>query len=75
MNLAKRNCDIDGYNDPAKLDTLAAAFAEEANFNAAVQTAEKARDLALSSAQNELADKIRSHLELYKASKPLHEQP
>ena len=73
VRLAKRSCELDGEKDPARLDTLAAALAEAGRFDEAAQAAEKAHALALADGQNDFAEKIRAHLELYRASKPLRD--
>lgn len=58
-------------DDPAALDTLAAAYAVDGQFAKAVEMQERAVDLALS--KSEAADRVqgmRVRLELYRAGKP-----
>jgi Flp pilus assembly protein TadD len=69
VQLAQRACELTGYKNPRILDTLAAAYAEAGRFSEAVTTAETAIELAALSGQNELAEKIRDCLGLYKARK------
>ena len=73
LQLAEQACKLTNYNRPDFLDTLAAAYAETDRFEKAVDTAEKALKLALSSGQAKLAEKIKNSLSLYKASKPYAE--
>ena len=49
------------------LDTLAAAYAEAGRFDAAVETAERARTLAKSAGHAEQAQKLEMRLALYRA--------
>jgi len=67
--LAKRACELTDYGQPAILDTLAAAYASAGAFEKAVEAAEKAIELT-SAAEQALAGRIKSRLELYKAGKP-----
>jgi len=68
--LAERSCELTNYQDPSLLDTLAAAYAAAGKFSQAIETAEKALQLAESSEQKELTKKIQNRLILYKASRP-----
>jgi spermidine synthase len=52
------------------LDTLAAAYAAAGRFAEAVAAAERAVPLAESGGQAELARRIQSRLELYRAGRP-----
>lgn len=74
VQLAQRACELTGYQEPAVLDTLAAAYAEAGQFAQAITNAEKALTLASSQGQEELADDIRNRLELYKRERP-YRQP
>jgi tetratricopeptide (TPR) repeat protein len=71
IRLATRAVEITKTNDPVVLDTLAAAYAQNGEFDRAVSTAEKA--LALSSKQEQLAEQIRGRLKLYQVNKPFRE--
>ena len=75
VRLARRACELIDYKEPGLLDTLSVAYAAAGRFGAAVETAEKAVELALSSGRSELADEIKKHLELYKANQPYHQLP
>jgi tetratricopeptide (TPR) repeat protein len=73
LQLAERACELTGYKQAPMLDTLAAAYAEAARFNDALQTAHNAVELALAAGEVELATKIERRMQLYKAGKPFHE--
>jgi tetratricopeptide (TPR) repeat protein len=73
QDLAEKACRLTGHKEAGLMDTLAAAYAEAARFHDAVQTAHKARDLALAAGRLELADVIEQRLQRYKAGKPYHE--
>ena len=60
--------------DPQSLVALAAAYAENRQFDRAVQAATTARQM-LGTAPNELAKRIESHIALYQQQKPFHEKP
>ena len=69
VELGEQACRLTDFKQPLLMGTLVAAYAEAGKFIEAVQTAEKA--IALASAQNnqELAQKNRELLELYRAGK------
>ena len=73
VRLAERACKLVNYEVPETLDTLAAAYAEAGQFDKAVETSEKAMQLALASGEKKLAKDIQSRLELYKAKRPYRE--
>lgn len=75
VSLAERACEFTGHQEPALLDTLAAAYADAGLFSQAVDTAKKALTLALSRGQENLEGAIRDRLELYKAHRPYREPP
>jgi hypothetical protein len=54
------------WKDSARLDTLAAAYAESGDFESAVKWEEKAIGLATEADK----DSCRAHLALYQAGKP-----
>jgi tetratricopeptide (TPR) repeat protein len=60
-------------HQPVVLVTLSVAYAEAGRFGEAVATVEKARQLAGSSGNNELAEKSSQLMELFKAGKPFRE--
>lgn len=65
---ATRACELDGWKNPAYLDTLAAAHAEVGNF----QEAEKWMQRALQNPQ-EHAEILKKHLEVFRSRKPWRE--
>jgi tetratricopeptide (TPR) repeat protein len=66
------NATTQGRN-PVIVATLAAAYAEVGRFPEATETAEKASQLANDSGLPVLAQKIRAHIELYRAGQPLRQ--
>jgi spermidine synthase len=69
VRLAEHACELTQRREPVMLGTLAAAYAADGRFAEAVAIAEKARDAATASGQNEVAEKNRELLELYRAGK------
>lgn len=57
-------------NNPAILETLAAAQAETGDFKDAIITAQDALDIAVKQNNNALADKLKAELKLYQANTP-----
>jgi len=74
VTLAERAAELAGGKDPAVLDTLAAAYAEAGRFPDAVQTAQKALDLATSQNKAPLVNTLRSRIKLYESNTPYHAQ-
>ncbi len=70
IKLARRACELSGYNQPGMLDTLAVAYAAGGDFPEAIKTAERAIELARDMKQEDLAEGIHGRLELYKMNKP-----
>jgi len=70
VKLAIRAGRLTSLPDPSLLDTLAAALAEAGRFPEAVDTAQRAIQLAQSGGQIELAKRIRTRLDLYQAGQP-----
>jgi protein O-mannosyl-transferase len=64
-----------GGNNPATLDTLAAAYAETGQFPAAVDTAQRALVLALAQNNTALAETLRQQIKLFQAGSPFHDVP
>lgn len=60
-------------NFPEILDTLAAAYAESERFSDAIQTAQKALNLARQRNQERIAKDIDERLQLYREAKPFRE--
>ena len=73
LKCARRCVELTGGNNPGYLDTLAAALAESGDFQQAIATAEKARQLAIQSNQNELVPGLEKALALYAQGKPMRE--
>jgi tetratricopeptide (TPR) repeat protein len=71
---AMRACELTSWKHPDKLDTLAAAYAEVGNFDAAIKWAAKAIELSPRGEQKMRAD-FGSRLALYKAKKPYRATP
>jgi tetratricopeptide (TPR) repeat protein len=75
VQLAEAARELAGPENPAMLDTLAAAYAAASRFPEAVATAAKAAELAESSGQAALAARIRARLQLYRANQPYRAAP
>jgi tetratricopeptide (TPR) repeat protein len=69
--LAQRANQLSGGNQPLVLRTLAAAYAEVKRFPEAVETAQKALQLAKSQGNAALGETIESNLKLYQTNTPL----
>jgi len=74
VTLAHRACALTDYTNPKTLETLAAAYAANGQFDKAVHTAQNALQLAVSTNQIDLAHGIRRHLLLYRAHRPYREE-
>ena len=70
VELAQRALQLSGGNEPARLGTLAAAYAEAGRFPEAVQAAQRALALAASQANSTLASTISARIGLYRAGLP-----
>jgi tetratricopeptide (TPR) repeat protein len=73
LSLARGLASGPGADRPDVLDTLAAAYAETADFENAIKTADRAIDLAKRQGLSDLAERIRMRLTLYRQSEPFHE--
>lgn len=71
--LAERACRLTAPPDAGALDTLAAAQAEQGDFSAAINTLEQAIRLAESAKREDLLERMRVRLDLYKAGTPYRE--
>jgi len=69
--LASQADELSGGKDPAVLDTLAAAYAEAGRFSEAIETSQRALELANASGNTKLANNLQAHLVLYRANSPL----
>jgi tetratricopeptide (TPR) repeat protein len=72
VELAQRANQLTGGKNPLLLRTLAAAYAEAGRFSEAVETAQRALQLAKAQSNTALADDIRSQMKLYQAGVPFH---
>ncbi len=70
VRMAERACELTGRKEPAKLKTLAAAYAEAGRFPEAIATAQIAQDLAANAGREELVREYRLLLEDFKSAKP-----
>ncbi len=73
VELGEQACRLEEYKVPIYLDTLAAAYAEVGEFKQAVQTAQRALQLARDAGQKKLVREIESRLESYRAKRPWRE--
>ena len=73
VELAQLADRFSGGKDPGVLDTLAAAYAENARFAEAVETASRGIELANAQRNFALVTALESHIKLYKANQPLRE--
>jgi Tfp pilus assembly protein PilF len=67
IELAKRACELTNFKNPSMLDTLAAAYAADGNFDEAVKTAQQAINIARTKREIKLADEIEGRLKLYQS--------
>jgi tetratricopeptide (TPR) repeat protein len=72
VELAQRAVRLPGRNTAIVLRTLAAALAENNQFEEAVATAERAQRLAEAAGDNAMAENLRQCAELFRQGKPLH---
>jgi Flp pilus assembly protein TadD len=72
VELAKLANQLTSNGNPNFLSTLATAYAETGRFSEAVQTAQRALQLAEAQSNTALADDIRSQIKLYQAGLPFH---
>jgi Flp pilus assembly protein TadD len=71
VKFARHAMEISGGQDPAILDTLAAAYAEAGRFAEAVATTRRAAGLAAKQNNSSLAERLRVHGTLYEGGAPL----
>lgn len=70
--LARRACELTDYHDARLVEILAAAFAENGQFDEAVRTGEMALKLARKLGGHVQAKRIEAELGLYRAGRPFH---
>jgi tetratricopeptide (TPR) repeat protein len=73
VRLANRACEQVHFQVPVFVGTLAAAYAESGDFAKAVETGEKAYQLAQDSGKKDVAERNLELLKLYRAGQPYHE--
>lgn len=71
----RQACELTSYGNARVVDILAAAYAAAGRFEAAIQSAEMARELASSTDNADLEREVRARLDLYRAGKPYREGP
>jgi len=74
VRLAEKAADLTSRQQPAMLNTLAAAYAEAGRFDEATVTANQALELAQQAGHTNLIGKIQAAIALYKAHTPLREK-
>lgn len=74
VEFAERACELTNYQNAGAMDTLAAAYAAAGKFSLAIETAEKAVELAISQNNIELTQEIQNRLRLYKVKQPYYEK-
>jgi tetratricopeptide (TPR) repeat protein len=72
VELAQQANALTGGENPLILHTLAAAFAEAGRFSEALETAQRALQLAGAQSNTGLAGQLQSELKLYQAGSPYH---
>jgi cytochrome c-type biogenesis protein CcmH/NrfG len=70
VKMATRACDLTGNQDPEKLKTLAAAYAETGQFEQAIKTLLAAKDLATKANRPELVRECALMLEQFQKTQP-----
>jgi tetratricopeptide (TPR) repeat protein len=71
VHWAKQACEVDGYQQPDLMNTLAAAYAESGEFDEAIKLSEKV--IRSPGTNTNLAERVAKYLRLYRASQPLRE--
>jgi protein O-mannosyl-transferase len=74
VRLAERACESSGGKEARFWATLDAAYAETGRFAEAISTAEKARDMALTAHEEQVARAAEARLALYRKQQPFHHQ-
>jgi len=75
LSLMQDACKQTHRDDPAYLDTLAAAYAESGRFDDAMKVAQAALELAETESNRPLASILKRHLALYRQQKPVRDLP
>lgn len=74
VRLARKACELDGGKEARFWGTLDAAYAETGQFDKAIATATRTRDLAAASGQPELAAAAERRLKLYASKQPFRQE-
>jgi tetratricopeptide (TPR) repeat protein len=72
ISLAENANRLEPSEDPEVLDTLAAAYAENGQFDLAVATATRASELAEQKGNRKMANAIKARVQQYRARRPFH---
>ena len=75
VHWAQRAVELSDNGDPNALGILAGAYAEAGQFPKAVESGERALELANLQGQRELAGQLTERLKLYRSGSPYHEPP
>jgi tetratricopeptide (TPR) repeat protein len=70
VRMAEQACTLTGRNDPVKLKTLAAAYAETGRFEEAINTLQTAKDVAAKTNRQELVNECSPMLEHFQRFEP-----
>jgi len=70
VKMSERACELTGRQDPVKLKTLAAAYAETGRFEEAITTLRTAKDLAAKANRQELVNECSLMLEHFERGEP-----
>ena len=73
VKFAVAACKLTHDQDPLMLGTLAAAYAENGNYDQAIATAQQAHDLAAAQGKTDLTARNLKLLEIYRSHQPYHE--
>lgn len=73
VTLARKACEFSRYENPDALEVLAAAYAENQQFDLALDFARRGAQVAESFGKSTLADRIRRHIALYEMRMPFRE--
>ena len=72
-SLARRLCEATAHQEPAYLDTLAAALAESGKYREATQITRAAIELARGKAEHDLADTLAKRIQVYANGKAIRD--
>ena len=75
VELAAKATTLPGGNVPIVIRTLAAAYAEAGDFSKAIETGQRALDLATAQSNTSLLSTLRHEIELYQTHTPYRESP